>query len=294
MPSCGGKDGLQVADDARRVGDDVVGEDDAVDGAGADAVAQQIDHDGPVEAEQAAHRIEREAEAELNRGKVGGDDEQERETVGAVGHLGGDEPDRLDGDDLGDRQLGHTGVFALVGIEEQIPAADDDPGVDAEPGTLGRLEPDADVDGTGIAAVIVFEREIDLEPDLLDDRLQRAERGRQIDGETNWKLLPLDPDRDGDGADVDRPQAEVHRQLDFERARPGEVEAVIARVAESEIEVGLDVHAREQLADEAVGVVAGDDQLAAADGAADGERAARGATVPVEATADIDLELLRL
>ena len=67
------EDGAQVADDARRIRNDVLREHDALNGVGADAVHQRLEQHGAVQPEQPAHCQQREAEAELDaRAEVGG------------------------------------------------------------------------------------------------------------------------------------------------------------------------------------------------------------------------------
>ena len=58
---------LDVADDARDVGDDVLREQDAFDRVGADALDERVDEDRAVEAEEPADAIQGETEAQLDR-----------------------------------------------------------------------------------------------------------------------------------------------------------------------------------------------------------------------------------
>ena len=66
--------------------------------------------------EQAADAEQREAEAELDAGaELRGDDDQQREALRAVRHLRRDEADRLERDEVGERQLERAGVLAASG-----------------------------------------------------------------------------------------------------------------------------------------------------------------------------------
>ena len=66
VPCLRREDRPQIADDPRRVGDHVVREHDALDRARAHAVHQRLEEHRAVEADQAADRVQREAEAELD------------------------------------------------------------------------------------------------------------------------------------------------------------------------------------------------------------------------------------
>ena len=56
--------------------------------------------------------------------------------------------------------------------------------------------------------------------DLLDDRLQRAERRLDVGAETDRERVVLDPDRERERAELHRTELDVERQLDVERRRP--------------------------------------------------------------------------
>ena len=71
------EDRLDVAGDPVDVGDDVLREEDRVDRAGPHADHQRRRVERAVEAEQAADADQREAEAELDRRELGGDQDQE-------------------------------------------------------------------------------------------------------------------------------------------------------------------------------------------------------------------------
>ena len=58
----------------------------------------------------------------------------------AVGQDGVEDADDLDLDDLGERNVEHAGVLALVGIEEDVAAAGNDAGIDRDAEAVGRLE----------------------------------------------------------------------------------------------------------------------------------------------------------
>jgi hypothetical protein len=67
---------------------------DALDGIRADAVHQWLEEHGAIQPEETAHGKQCEAEAELDSGpEVRGDDNEQRETAGTIGHPGRDEPD---------------------------------------------------------------------------------------------------------------------------------------------------------------------------------------------------------
>ena len=95
-PSHRREDALEVADDARRVGDDVAREEDVLSVPSRTPARSASNIDRAVEAEQAADADQREAEAELDRRELGGDDDQEREAAAAVGHLRVDDADGLE------------------------------------------------------------------------------------------------------------------------------------------------------------------------------------------------------
>ena len=69
------EDGAQVTDDARRIGNHVLREHDALHGIGPDAIHQRLEQHGAIQSEQAADREQRETEAELDSGaEVGGEE----------------------------------------------------------------------------------------------------------------------------------------------------------------------------------------------------------------------------
>ena len=124
------EDGTQVADDARRIGDHVLREHDALDRTGLHAVHQWLEENGAVQPEQTAHGEQREAETKLNAGaEVRGDDNQQREAAGAIGHLRGDESDGGNREEAGDLELQCAGVLSAVGVDVEIAAAAYDAGV---------------------------------------------------------------------------------------------------------------------------------------------------------------------
>ena len=169
------EDALEVADDARRVGDHVLREEDAVERAVAHAGAQRVEEDRAVEPDQPADADQREAEAELDRRELGRDEDQQREAGLAVGQLGVEDADRLDVDDALEAQLERPGVFALRDVEIEEAAAGEAAAVDDQADAVRRLEADGEIDGAEIA-VLAREGEIGLEPDAVDRDGERTER----------------------------------------------------------------------------------------------------------------------
>jgi hypothetical protein len=113
------EDHAQVADDARRIGDRIGGEHDALDRAAADSIHERLQAHRAVQAEDAAHAQQREAETQLDAGaEFRGDDDQQREAARTVGHARRDQADGLHGDDAGERQLHDAAVFLAVVVEE--------------------------------------------------------------------------------------------------------------------------------------------------------------------------------
>jgi len=80
-----------VVDDARRIGDGVVGEHQRIQPAVAHACAQRFGIHGPVQPQQPTDAVQREAETELDRHEAGIHAQEQRPAVGAVGHLQGDD-----------------------------------------------------------------------------------------------------------------------------------------------------------------------------------------------------------
>ena len=74
------EDVLKVADDARDVRDDILRKQDAVERARAHAHAQRFRIETAIESEQSANADKREAEAQLNRHELRGDEDEQRET----------------------------------------------------------------------------------------------------------------------------------------------------------------------------------------------------------------------
>ena len=106
--------------------------------------------------------------------------------------------------------------------------------------------------------------------------------------------VEADPQREG--SQVDRPERDVHRQLDVEGGRTLEVDALLRRVAELDRELRLQSLAAEDRRQEAVRAAEVDDELAAGQLAADGEPAHRlvGGDVPAQGDAGAGRELRRL
>ena len=253
------EDRLEVADDLRRVRDRVRGEHDAVDRSRADAVAQDVEEDGAVEAEEAADAVQREAEAELDRRELGADDDEQREARGAVRQLRRHEADRLDGHDLGDRELGDARVLALVGIEVEVAAALDDRSVDGEAGAARRLEPETEVERAELRVRAAREPQLRECADAVDRDRDRAERAREAGRDLERdRPVGLDPEHEVDDLELDRPERLVDRDRDLDAAARGHTEAGVRLPLKAEVELALDVRAREQLRDEAVGVRAAD------------------------------------
>ncbi len=169
------EDGAQVADDARSIRDHILREHDALDGAGADAVHQRLEEHGAVQAEQSAHGQQGESETELDaRTEICGQDNEQREALGAVGHFGGDEADGSDREEVGNLQLQSARVLSACGIDVEIAAAGDHTCVDTEANAFWRFEGECGSDRTEIASGL-REGEIDGETDVLDNSLQRTE-----------------------------------------------------------------------------------------------------------------------
>jgi len=71
---------------------------------------------GAVQPEQAADADEREAEPELDpAAELRRDDDQQRESRRSIGVAGGDEADRVQRDEVEDRQLESARVFSMLG-----------------------------------------------------------------------------------------------------------------------------------------------------------------------------------
>src|SRR5439155_12144579 len=126
---------------------------DVVHRAIADAIRQRLQENGTIEPQQTAHAEEREPHADLNsRSELGGDDDEEREAFGSVGHAGGDEPDGSDGEEIGDHELENAGVFFSVEVEVEVPATLHGSGVYGQTDAVRRLKADAEIQRTEIAA----------------------------------------------------------------------------------------------------------------------------------------------
>ena len=125
----GREDRLEVGEDRGRVVDDVGGEEDVVEVALADSVQEASAVDRTVDAGEPADAVEREAEAELNWRELRRDDDQERETLVAVGELRLDDPEGLDRHAV-DGKLERAEVAAVGGVEGDEAAAGDGTSVD--------------------------------------------------------------------------------------------------------------------------------------------------------------------
>ena len=130
-----------AADEARRVADRVVGEQDVVEDALLEAGAEGVDGDRALVAEDAADAGEAEAEAEVDRQEVGRDHHQQRVALASARELRGEQADGLQRDAL-EVELDDAGVLLLGRIVVQVAAAGDDRGVDDEADAARRLEPD--------------------------------------------------------------------------------------------------------------------------------------------------------
>src|SRR5690606_2272925 len=148
-----------------------------------------------------------------------GDDDEQREPVGAVGHARGDEADRLDRDDARDVELEHSRVLAALGVDVEVAAALDDARVDREPDAVGRLELEAEVERAEVAAV-GRERETGDHADAVDGGLQgteiRRERSRELDGNARTAAVVGDRDPQVERDDLDRAELDVGRYRDLD------------------------------------------------------------------------------
>ena len=134
------EDALQIVDDPWRVGHDVLREEDRIEHALAQSQPQLLLKDGAVDAEQAADAVQGETEAQLDGRKFGGDDEDQRITLGTVGQAGVEDADRLDVDDFLELQLEGAGIFAAVGREAQKSSAEKPPPSMLSPTRSGGLK----------------------------------------------------------------------------------------------------------------------------------------------------------
>ena len=133
---------LQVADDARRVLDHVLREHHALRWRWCARHRARLESDRAVEAEQAAHGQQREAEAELDAGPKS-----------AVMMTRSEKPSEPSGslvsispmaavEEVGDDELKRAGIAAVLAVEEQEAAASDHAGIERQSHPLGRQEGD--------------------------------------------------------------------------------------------------------------------------------------------------------
>ena len=153
------EDRAQLADDLRRPRDRILGEEDRVDRAVPDAVAQRVDDHRAVDPEQAADAVEREAVAELDRREVDRDDHQQREALlvapGAPDASGSrvvSSPIAVMPIVLND-ELEDPGVLLVLRVEEDVAAAGDRAGLDRDPGAVRGLEAEVEIDGAEVAGL---------------------------------------------------------------------------------------------------------------------------------------------
>ena len=83
-----------------------------------------------------------------------------------------------------------------------------------------------------------------------------------VRGELDRHAAVLEAADEIDGRDRDRPDGEVRRDRDLDRRAAGEAQTLLGVVQRRQVELGLDLHAGQELGDEAVGVRRVDDQLA--------------------------------
>ena len=288
------KDRLQVADDPDDVGDDVLGEEDAVDRAGPDADTKRFLIERAVQREQAADADQCEAEAELNRHELGGDQDQQRESLAAVRHLGIDDADRLERDDVLERELEAAEVFALVGIQLEEAATPHRPRVDRQADAARRLERKGDVRHSEIAAAL---READerAQADAIDDGRERPELGRELRGEHDRDRGRGRPesDRHVEPADLHDRQIDLQRDEDFDAALSLKAEAIFRIPVGGDAERRIQMHAGEQRLNEAVALGEVDDEPAVFDAELDGGRHLAASRVEIRRDADATANAFR-
>ena len=130
---------VQRAEDRRGVGDGILRKENRVGQVRDDGMLQRVRVDAPFEREQAAHAVEREAKAQLDRRReLDADDQHQRERIGA------DEADRRDRD-RAETQIQHAAVLVVLVIEEA--AAANDAGVHRDTGRVRHARLDGDRQG---------------------------------------------------------------------------------------------------------------------------------------------------
>ena len=126
----------QLVNDLRRVGDGVLREQEAVERAGGQPRTQGFGVDGVLHAEQAADASHGEAETQLDRRQLRGNNQQQRPATRVPGRQ---QADGLDAD-LHQLDVEDAAVFAARRIEQQETAALDDAGIDGQTCTRRRLQ----------------------------------------------------------------------------------------------------------------------------------------------------------
>ena len=138
------------------------------------------------------------------------------------------------------------------GVEEEVAAALDDAGVEREADAVRRLEAEPEVGGAEVAVAAGRERQLDAQPDVLDDGLQRSELALDRRAELERDRAVVRADGDRRRLDLDRPELDVRRQLELEAATAAEVDALAAREADDQRQVDLEPVGRQQRGEEAV------------------------------------------
>src|SRR5262249_46620483 len=143
-----------------------------------------------------------ETESELNGSELSRDENQQCETFAAVRHLGVDDADCLERNDVLKRELERAEIFALVKIKMQETATLDDARVDRQAHSVRRFETNIKLEWSKIAAVVRRERERCRDAHVLDDGDERSQLGFDV------------------GADADRDLAAIEFGADRERLNP--------------------------------------------------------------------------
>ena len=157
------------------------------------------------------------------------DDDDQRETVGPVGHTGADDADRLEAQELREGKFERARILAALGIDVEEAAATHRPCIDREADPRRRLERDVDLERTCIAAAL-REGEPGFRPHARYGGLQRPERRRDVRGEFDGNGAILEASDQIDIVDRDGTQRDVRRHRDLEGCAAGETQARILRV----------------------------------------------------------------
>ena len=151
------------------------------------------------------------------------------------GQLRVDQADRLERQEVGDRQLERAGVLALVEVEEEVAAALDDAGVDGEADAVRRLEAEREVGRAEVALAVGGKVNVAVSPMFSTTALSTDRSPLMVAASSTGCRRRLNLTRDQRRHDLDRPELDVRGDGDLEAAAAAEVEPLGGREADGEV-----------------------------------------------------------